>query len=205
MSQIPELMAGRALGHGIALAVDHGRGGGSKMYVGGQAKADVAAGLAVGGVGGSTETDLSELTIPANALVAGSTIRARFVVVASAMAAGTDNLVVALRLGTNTTGSSNQLVVANAAFDVNTVADFSIGDVIIQIRTAGTSGTAVAWGTLSMPDSAAAVSPLQYYTASFAINTEAINYLTVTGDWSNTDANLCTTQGFIVDIVNPST
>jgi len=185
MSQIPELMAGRALGHGIALAVDHGRGGGSKMYVGGQAKADVAAGLAVGGVGGSTETDLSELTIPANALVAGSTIRARFVVVASAMAAGTDNLVVALRLGTNTTGSSNQLVVANAAFDVNTVADFSIGDVIIQIRTAGTSGTAVA--------------------ASFAINTEAINYLTVTGDWSNTDANLCTTQGFIVDIVNPST
>ena len=205
MAAIPQLISGNAIDHGIAMFVDHGGTGSAKMYVGGQAQADVAAGTTVGGAAGTTETDLSELTIPANSLVAGSTIRARFIVVASAIAAGTDNLVVALRFGTSTTGSSNQSVIANAAFDVNTAADFSIGDVIIQIRTAGSSGTAIAWGTLTMPDSAAAVSPLQYYTASFAVDTTSANYVTVTGDWSNTDANLCTTQGFVVDIVNPST
>ena len=45
MSQIPQLMGERALEHGIAMAVDHGGGSSSKMYVGGQANADVAAGI----------------------------------------------------------------------------------------------------------------------------------------------------------------
>ena len=40
MSQIVELMGGRSLSHPLPL----GLGGGAKMYVGGQANADVAAG-----------------------------------------------------------------------------------------------------------------------------------------------------------------
>ena len=42
MSKIVELMAGRTLEHGIGMLVDHGKGSGSAMYVGGQANADVA-------------------------------------------------------------------------------------------------------------------------------------------------------------------
>ena len=203
MSQIPQCMSGRALEHGIALTVDHGGGDSAKMYLGGQANADVAAGTTAGGA--TTEVDLTEYKIPANTLVAGSTIRARYVVVASAMAAGTDNLIVDLTLGASSTGASNESTVVNAAFDVNAVGDCSTGDVIIQIRTAGTSGTAVAWGQLSNPDTSGVLAGVSYFKASFAVNTEVKNYLTVTGKWSNANANLCTTQGFVVDIVNPST
>ena len=71
MSQIPQLMSGRTLEHGIALAVDHGGPGASKMYVGGQANADVAASSTHGGDSeATTETALAELKIPADALVA---------------------------------------------------------------------------------------------------------------------------------------
>jgi len=203
MSMIPQLMSGNALEHGIALTVDHGGPNGAKMYVGGQANADVAAGAAAGGA--TTEVDMTEYIIPAGSLVAGSTIRARYVVLVSAMASGTDNLIVDLTLGASATGASNESVVVNSGFDVDSVNDISIGDVIIQIRTAGSGGTAVAWGQLSNPDSNAALAGVSYFKASFTVNTTVDNYLTVTGKWSNANANLCTTQGFVVDIVNPST
>ena len=203
MSQIPELMAGRALGHGIALAVDHGLGSGSKMYVGGQANADVAAGTVLSAT--ATEANLTEYAIPANTLVAGSSIRTRYAVVASAVASGTDNLIVDLTLGTALVGSGNESLVTNAVFDVDAVGDCALGDVVIQIRTAGASGTAVAWGSLSNADTSGVLAGLSYFKASFAINTTVLNYLAVTGKWSNSNANACTSQGFIVDIVNPST
>ena len=203
MSQIPEMMAGRALSHGIGLSVDHGRGSGSKMYVGGQANADVAAGTSLSAT--ATEANLAQYAIPANALVAGSTIRTNYAVVASAMAGGTDNLIVDLTLGASATGSGNESTVVNAAFDVNSVGDCALGDVVIQIRTVGTGGTAVAWGSLSNPDTSGVLAGVSYFKASFAVNTTVLNYLTVTGKWSNSNANACASQGFIVDIVNPST
>lgn len=203
MSSIPQLMSGRALEHGITMMVDHGGTNSAKMHVGGQANADVAAGATAGGA--TTEVDMTEYIIPAGSLVAGSTIRARYVVLVSAMAAGTDNLIVDLTLGASATGASNESVVVNTGFDVNSVNDISTGDVIIQIRTAGSGGTAVAWGQLSNPDSNGILAGVSYFKASFTVNTTVDNYLTVTGKWSNANANLCTTQGFVVDIVNPST
>ena len=58
MSSIPQLMSGRALEHGIGLMVDHGGASNAKMYVGGQANADVAAGTVInGGEEGTAETE----------------------------------------------------------------------------------------------------------------------------------------------------
>ena len=198
MSQIPELMGGRSLSHPLPLAVGKSS---SKMYVGGQANADVAAGTALTAT--ATEANLTQYAIPADSLVAGSTIRAQYAVVASAVAGGTDNLIVDLTLGASATGSGNESTVVNAAFDVNTAGDCALGDVVIQIRTAGASGTAVAWGSLSNPDTSGVLAGVSYFKASFAVNTTVLNYLTVTGKWSNGDANTCASQAFIVDIVNP--
>ena len=203
MSNIPQLMSGRALEHGIAMTVDHGGGNSAKMHVGGQANADVAAGTTLSA--SDTEANLTQFAIPANSLVAGSTIRANYAVVVSAVAGGTDNLIVDLTLGASATGADNESTVVNAAFDVNTAGDVALGDVCIQIRTAGASGTAVAWGSLSNPDTSGTLAGVSYFKASFTVDTTALNYLTVTGKWSNTGANACASQGFVVDIVNPST
>ena len=204
MSSIPQLMSGRALSHGIALAVDHGAvgsGAGSKMYVGGQANADVAAGSTT--ATSDAENECSEYTIPANSLVAGSTIRVRWVTVTSA-SASTDTLITRLRFGSNTTASSNTECAVNTAVD-QANDDFSVGDMIIQIRTIGASGTAVAFGTISDSDALGSKLVSAQFEPSFAVNTTVANYVSITTLFSTTSANLATTQAFVVDIVNPST
>ena len=198
MSQIPELMAGRALGHGIGLSVDHGLGSGSKMYVGGQANADVAAGSTT--ATSDAENECTEYVIPANTLVAGSTIRVRWVTATSA-SNSTDTLITRLRFGTSTTASSNTECAVNTAVD-QTNGDFSVGDMTIQIRTAT---TAVAFGTISDSDGLGTKLVSAQFEPSFTVDVTAVNYINVTTLFSTTGANLATTQGFVVDIVNPST
>ena len=88
MSKIVELTAGRALEHGIAMMVDHGRGAGSKMYVGGQAATKTAASAALTNT--TTETALDSLAIPANTLVAGSTIRVQGMSIVTAVTSNPD-------------------------------------------------------------------------------------------------------------------
>jgi len=198
MSKIVELTAGRALEHGIAMMVDHGRGAGSKMYVGGQANADVAAGSTT--ATSDAENECSEYVIPANTLVAGSTIRCRWVTATSA-SNSTDTLITRLRFGSNTTASSNTEVAVNTAVDqVN--GDFSVGDMVIQVRTAT---TAVAFGTISDSDALGSKLVSAQFEPSFTIDTTVANYINVTTLFSTDGANLATTQAFIVDIVNPST
>ena len=198
MSKIVELTAGRALEHGIAMMVDHGRGAGSKMYVGGQANADVAAGSTT--ATSDAENECSEYVIPANTLVAGSTIRCRWVTATSA-SNSTDTLITRLRFGSNTTASSNTEVAVNSAVD-QTNGDFSVGDMIIQVRTAT---TAVAFGTISDSDALGSKLVSAQFEPFFTIDTTVANYINVTTLFSTTGANLATTQAFIVDIVNPST
>jgi hypothetical protein len=201
MSQIPALTSGRALEHGIALTVDHGRGSGSKMYVGGQANALVAAGTSH--ENSTDEGTLSVYTIPANTLVAGSTIRF--------WAAGvvednnsTDTLTSLVRLGTSSTDRSNTAVFTSAAVDVAD-SDIYCWQGIIQIRTAGSSGTAVAMASYQDPD-ATGTAPKWNYTASFAVDTTSALRLAITGDWSVAHAdNEANSEIFVVDIVNPST
>jgi len=198
MSQIPALTGGRAISHGISMMVDHGGPSNAKMHVGGQANADVAAGSTT--ATSDAENECTEYVIPANTLVAGSTIRCRWVTATSA-SNSTDTLITRLRFGSNTTASSNTEVAVNTAVD-QTNGDFSVGDMVIQIRT---STTAVAFGTISDSDSLGTKLVSAQFEPSFSIDTTVDNYLNVTTLFSTTGANLATTQGFIVDIVNPST
>ncbi len=201
MSQIPALTGGRALTHGISMMVDHGAGGGAKMHVGGQANAQVAAGTSHENT--TDEGTLSVFTIPANTLVAGSTIRF--------YAAGivednnsTDTLKTLIRLGTSTTDRSNTEVFSSAAVDVADD-DIYCWQGMIQIRTSGSSGTAVAMASFQDPD-ASGTAPKWNYKASFAVDTTSALRLAVPGDWSVANAdNECNSEIFVVDIVNPST
>tara|TARA_R110000824_G_scaffold152177_3_gene323342 strand:+ start:39312 stop:39938 length:627 start_codon:yes stop_codon:yes gene_type:complete len=208
MSQIPALTSGRALEHGIALTVDHGRGSGSKMYVGGQANALVAAGTVINADGeGTTETETTSYTVPANTLVAGSTIRAKFYV-HSPSANGSDTTQIALRFGSNTTASSNSGI-ETAATDLANSGAVCVGDGVVQIRTAGSSGTAIMFGTIAMDVVTTGIALSHDESgamAVFAVDTTAVNYLAVTITQSGSHADQTShAEAFIVDIVNPST
>ena len=201
MSQIPQLMSGRSLEHGIAMQVDHGGPSGSKMYVGGQANADVAAGSTT--ATSSAENKTAQYTIPANTLVAGSTIRVRWVVLSSAIdASGTDTLICRLRFGSDgSTMASDTECAVNTAVD-QAVNDFCCGDMIIQIRS---TTKAVAFGTISDSDALGSKLVSAQFEPEFTFNAAVDNYVSITTQFSTTDANLAATQAFVVDIVNPST
>ena len=96
MSQIPELMGGRALSHGIAMMVDHGGTGKARMHVGGQAATKTTASAALTDT--TDETAFDSLIIPANSLVAGSTIRVKAMGTVTAKTA-TPEMIARLRLG----------------------------------------------------------------------------------------------------------
>jgi hypothetical protein len=201
MSAIPQLMSGRALEHGIAMHVDHGGTGSAKMYVGGQANAQVAAGTAH--TNSTDETALSSYTIPANTLVAGSTIRVWAWGIATATNS-TDTLTTALRLGTSATITSNELIYTSAAIDsVNN--DIFCLQAVIQVRTAGATGTAVAMISYQDPD-LPGTAPKWNVKGSFTLNTTDANFLELSADWSVANAgNSCRSDMFVVDIVNPDT
>lgn len=196
MSQIVELMGGRSLSHPLPLAVGKSS---SKMYVGGQANADVAAGSTT--ATSDAENKTAQYTIPANTLVAGSTIRCRWVTLSGTIdTGGTDNLTCRLRFGSNgTTMTSDTECAVSTAVD-QAANDFSVGDMIIQIRTAT---TAVAFGTISDSDELGLKLVSAQFEPSFTIDTTVVNYVSVTTQFSTTDANLAATQAFVVDIVNP--
>lgn len=201
MSQIPQLMSGRVLEHGIAMAVDHGGTNSAKMYVGGQANADVAASTAHGGdSAATTETALASLEIPANALVAGSTIRVR----AAGMVTASSGLSLQAFLrfdGTATALGSREAVLSttDAAVAAN---DIYIIDALIQIRTAT---TAIAMISYQDPDITATATKMELKDE-FAIDITASNTVSVSTQWSDvTSGNSCRNDLFVVDIVNPST
>ena len=203
MSQIPQLMSGRALEHGIALAVDHGGTSKSKMYVGGQANADVAAGTALTGT--TSETALATYKIPANTLVAGSTIRVR---AAGILSTGTNGTVqIQLKLDDSSTAIGSAVSVANttaiAAADLanNDVYDF---DSLIQVRTSSASGTAVAISNFFFLTPGTTDSGKRALKAEFNVDTTVENRLQITGNLSNGNDSL-RSDIFVVDIVNPST
>tara|TARA_R100001510_G_C7653890_1_gene212404 strand:+ start:852 stop:1451 length:600 start_codon:yes stop_codon:yes gene_type:complete len=199
MSQIPQLMGERALEHGIAMAVDHGGGSSSKMYVGGQANASVAAGITT--VSDTTENMAAQYKIPADTLVAGSTIRVRFVCLTSDQ--GGDDLTIRLRFGKDGSTMTNDTECAVNTPVTQADGDFSVGDIIIQVRT---TTTAVAFGTIADSDALGSKLVSAQFEPSFTIDATKDNYVSVTTQWDGSNAdNKCTTQAFVVDIVNPKT
>jgi hypothetical protein len=201
MAQIPQLMSGNALEHGIAMMVDHGGTSSSKMYVGGQAASQTAP---TTHTNSTTEVSVSSVTIPANSLVAGSTIRVRAAGIATATNS-TDTLVVVLRLDTTATAlASREAIATTGAVDVANDDIYSM-DSLITIRTVGASGTAVAITDLLKMD-APTTARQSVLKGSFTINTTVENTLQLTADWSVANAgNSMRSDVFVVDIVNPST
>ena len=202
MSKIVELTAGRALEHGIAMMVDHGRGAGSKMYVGGQAATKTAASAALTNT--TDETALDSLAIPANTLVAGSTIRVQGMSIVTAVTSNPD-LQFFLSLGPTTTAlASREEIITTTDAEV-AASDVFYVDAVIQVRTIGSSGTAVAMCEYQDPD-AVGTQAKRTIKASFALNTTVEQTLAVSAQWSAASAsNSCRSDVFCVDIVNPST
>lgn len=203
MSTISELQNQQALEHGVALFVDHAGTDTAKMFVGGQAAAQVAAGASHTNT--TTEGSLSQYAIPANSLVSGSTIR---VYAAGIVAAqnSSDTITIAIRMGTSTTVTSNATVFTTAAIDA-VVGDIYCIQAIIQVRTTGTRGTAVAMMSYQDPDATGTSNtPKWNYKSPFTIDTSSKLYLDITGDWSVAHAdNQINSELFVVDIVNPNT
>ncbi len=194
-------MSGRALEHGISLMVDHGGTSDEKMHVLSQANAQVAAGTSVEDT--TTEKALSTYKIPKNTLVAGSTIRfwAAGVVEDNN---GSDSFQVKVRLGTSSTVTSNQTVFQSTAINVDDN-DIYCWNGLIQIRTAGSSGTAVAMVSFQDPD-ATGTAPKWNYKSSFTVDTTSELRFQISGVWDAAHAdNEANSEMFVVDIVNPST
>ena len=196
MSQIVELMGGRSLSHPLPL----GLGGGAKMYVGGQAASKTAASSAL--TNSTTETALDSYAIPADSLKAGSTIRVRSMGIVTAHNS-TDTLKIFLSLGPTATAlASREEVLATSAVDAE-VSDVFYIDALIQVRTIGATGTAVAMVEFQDPD-APATATKRSLKASFVLNTTVEQTLAASGLWSVANAgNSCRSDVFIVDIVNP--
>lgn len=197
MSQIPALMGGRSLSHSLPLSV----GAGKKMYVGGQAAAAVAASDVL--VNDGTETSLNSYAIPANSLVAGSTVRVRSTGTIIAYNSGTFK--VSLKLGPTTTALASREEYLDTGTTGGAAADIWYIDALIQIRTIGATGTAVAMIDYQEPDPLGTASK-RLIKASVAIDTTVEQTLNVTGDWSAGHAgNSARSDIFVIDIVNPST
>ena len=204
MSQIPELTGGRALEHGIAMMVDHGRGGGSKMHVGGQASVQTSATTLTAS---NAETSISSFAIPANTLVAGSTIRVRAAGIATATN-GSDTLTIKVKLDKTATAlGSREAILTSSAVDVSNNDIYSLNSIICvrSITVGATEGKAVAISDFKDMD-AAADAPENQLKAEFDIDTSVENTLQVTGTFSSDNVgNSMRSDVFVVDIVNPST
>jgi hypothetical protein len=201
MSMIPALMGGRSLSHPLPLAVGKSS---SKMYVGGQASAIVAQVALDGSVAEDAHTMLDKYTIPANTLVAGSTIRVR-VVGRVTTVASTPTLQAFISLGASSTTplSNNQLL---STTDATTAAtDFWVIEGTIQFRTVGATATGYAMFSYCDPaDQATKRAIATTISGTAAVDTTAALYLSADLQWSaDNDANDATLEMFIVDIVNP--
>lgn len=125
-----------------------------------------------------------QYSIPADTLVAGSVIKVRFQGIATATNS-TDTLTIKLYIG-GLTGTAILTGTATNATDN----DIFTGEALIQVRTAGASGTlvAVASGNI-VPALTRVAVPVFQITASTAIDTTAAQVIGVGADWSVASAS----------------
>jgi hypothetical protein len=145
----------------------------------------------------STETLLdTSYSIPASTLVAGSVIKIRFQGIATATNS-TDTLTIKLYIG----GLSGTAVLTGTATDA-TNNDIFTGEALIQIRTAGASGTFVSVASGNIVPAATRVAvPVFQMTASTAIDTTAAQVVGVGAKWSTTSgSNSCRLDMMVVEI-----
>ena len=124
-----------------------------------------------------------QYSIPANTLKAGTVIKVRFQGIATSTTAET--ITVKLYLG----GLSGTAILTGTATDPANN-DIFTGEAMIQIRTAGASGTFVAVASGNIVPAATLVAvPVYQITASTAIDTTAAQVVGVGCDWSGNSAS----------------
>lgn len=160
---------------------------GTVRVVGGRAYQVVAASTAITNTVTETAFSNGVYTIPADTLKASTSIRFRIQGIATATNA-TDTLQITVRLGA--AGVAAQIVTQTIALDVEDN-DIFVLDGHITIRTAGASGTMVAYSQHSIGAADTATTRMDAM-ASAAIDTTASRDLTCTATWSVADAgNSC--------------
>lgn len=163
-------------------------------WIGGVVHAAVAAGTAL--TASSTETLLGSYSIPANTLKAGTVIKLRYQGIATATNS-TDTLTIKAYIG----GLAGTAIITGTATDA-TNNDIFVGEALIQIRTAGESGTFVSMASHNkVPAASLTASPVYEFKASTAIDTTAAQVVGVSGTWSTTSAsNSCRLDIMVVEI-----
>jgi hypothetical protein len=140
----------------------------------------------------STETTFDKsVTIPANDLVAGSVVRVRAQVIATATNS-TDTLTLKVKIGGVTLVTTGAVDVANN--------DIGFIDATATVRTAGASGTMVATGLqgLGVPGT---VTAKPFLMGSTALDTTVAVPVIVTAQWSSTNAgNSCRLDVLTVEL-----
>ena len=129
----------------------------------------------------------TSVSIPANTLIAGSSIRVRYQGIATATNS-TDTLAIKLYIG----GLAGTVLLSHAATDVANNDVFQ-GEYELIVRTAGSSGTMVGCGTYkSIPAAEGTATYADDILASTAIDTTAAKVIGVSATWSVANAgNSC--------------
>lgn len=132
----------------------------------------------------TTETDFGKIiTIPANTLKVGDTIKIRALVTVSNQNS-TDTLTVKGKL--NQAGTPVQLFTSGAVDPAAN--DVCVVDFLIKIRTIGASGTFIGYGFIGL-GTGGTVTAKAITLTSQSIDTTAANTISLTGTWSSNNAN----------------
>jgi len=150
-----------------------------------------------------TLTDVSaapNYVLPANFLVAGSVLR--FTAWGTFSTTGTPTLLMGVYYGAAAAGTALAASTAITTGSGVTTVPFRM-ELTTQIRTAGTSGTAMTQGFLDMGTSVSAVNHLpipQTALAAVTVDTTAAKALTFGAQWgTNSASNTLTCHGFVIE------
>lgn len=155
---------------------------GTARVVGGLAYSNTAASTTVGVAASETLFDVA-YTVPANTFKAGTVANIRYAGFC-VTGVGTDTFAHKLYVG----GSGGTALITSAAAQLATNATFT-GEAELFCRTAGATGTAVAFGTYKQSSAEGTMTVKDDYTASFTLNTTTSQAVVITGTWNTTNAN----------------
>lgn len=163
---------------------------------GGLVYSNTAASTTIGNTGGAeTLFDLS-YTLPANSLQAGTKVRVRYAGF-GVTGIGSDTFAHKLYIG----GSGGTALITSAAAVLATNATFT-GESELICRTAGATGTFVAFGTYKQSSAEGTMTVKDDYVASTTINTAATQGIVVTGTWNSNNANSVRLDILLVEVEN---
>jgi hypothetical protein len=151
--------------------------------LGGLVYSNTAASTTIGNTGGAETLFSLSYSIPANTLQAGTKVRVRYAGF-GVTGIGSDTFAHKLYIG----GSSGTALVTSATAVLATNATFT-GETELVCRTAGATGTFVAFGTYKQSSAEGTMTVKDDYVASTTINTTAAQDIVVTGVWNSNNAN----------------